>query len=261
MGFWTCGLAGVAWVFLFYPWFRDDPARKTSVNADELHIIRAGASAAPRRHASFTAQTWGRLLSSPSLWGISIAYLGTSFGWSFLVTWMNQFLLDSFNVSYKASPWLKMLPLFVGGIACLIGGALSDIYVRRSGRKRFGRIIFPLCGSFVAAVSMACIPFTRTAGWAMALVCLASFASDMGQAPAWASIISVGGEYAGTAFGFINMIANAGGNFLAPVVCPRIFHHYGWNTMMYVYATAFLVATCMWMLINPSRRFDDPASA
>jgi MFS family permease len=261
MGFWVCGVAGVAWVVLFYPWFRDDPERKPSVNEAELKLIESGRAPGDRKHASFNADTWAMLLGSASLWGIAIAYLGTSFGWSFLVSWMNQFLLDTYKVSYGGSSLLKMLPLFVGGIACLIGGALSDLYVRYTGQKRFGRVIFPICGSLIAAVSMACIPFTHTPRHAMALVCLASFASDLGQAPAWAAIIGVGGEFAGTAFGFVNMIANAGGNFLAPVICPMIFHRFGWSTMMYVYALSFLIATSMWLLINPTRRFDEPATA
>ena len=31
LGFWTSGLLGLAWVALFYPWFRDEPAEKAGV--------------------------------------------------------------------------------------------------------------------------------------------------------------------------------------------------------------------------------------
>jgi len=257
MGFWICGLAGLVWVLLFYPWFRDDPARKSSVNTAELELIRSDRALGQQHHARFDARIWRLLLTNRALWLISIAYLGTSFGWSFLVSWMNQFLQDNYHVPYQDPNWrwLKMLPLFVGGGACLLGGALSDAYVRRTGRVRFGRVIFPIVGSLVAAISMACIPLAKSSGQAMALVCLASFGTDMGQAPAWAAIIGIGGDYAGTAFGFVNMIANVGGNFLAPVLCPRIYHRFGWGAMMDVYAAAFLLGTVMWLLIDPTRRF------
>jgi MFS transporter, ACS family, glucarate transporter len=257
MGFWICGIAGLIWVLLFYPWFRDEPANKRSVNPAEVDLIRRDRPAGRHAHARFDARTWRMFLTNRSLWLIAIAYTGTSFGWSFLVSWMNQFLLDVYHVSYSGSPWLKTSPLFVGGMACLIGGVLSDLYVRRTGRTRFGRIIFPIIGATVAGIAMACIPLTRSSGQAMALVCLASLGTDIGQAPAWATIIGIGGEYAGTAFGFINMIANAGGNFLAPVICPRIVGRFGWGTMMYVYAAAFLVAAVMWLFIDPRRRFYD----
>lgn len=255
VGFWICGLAGLVWVLLFYPWFRDDPATKRSVNSAELELIHGARASGQAGHARFDAGTWGLLLTNRALWLISIAYMGTSFGWSFLVSWMNQFLLDTYGISYQAPLWRlpKMLPLFLGGAACLIGGAWSDAYVRRSGRARFGRVIFPIVGSFLAALSMACVPLTRTPGQAMGLVCLASLATDIGQAPAWAAIIGIGGEYVGTAFGFINMIANVGGNFLAPVLCPRISHHYGWGAMMEVYAAAFFLGTIMWLQVDPTR--------
>ena len=256
MGFWICGLAGIVWVLLFYPWFRDDPAKKRSVNRAELELIRNERLNGQAGHARFDAETWRLLLTNRALWLISIGYMGTSFGWSFLVSWMNQFLLDTYGIAYQDPNWRwpKMLPLFLGGAACLIGGASSDAYVRRSGRARFGRVIFPIVGSFLAAISMACIPLTRTPGQAIGLVCLASLATDIGQAPAWAAIIGIGGEYAGTAFGFINMIANVGGNFLAPVLCPWISHHYGWGAMMEVYAAAFFLGTIMWLQIDPTRR-------
>ena len=256
MGFWTCGLAGVIWVLLFYPWFRDDPATKQSVNSAELDLIRGGRPLGQERHARFGAATWRLLLTNRALWLIAIGYMGTSFGWSFQTNWMNQFLLDKYGISYQDPDWnwLKTLPLLAGGAACLIGGVLSDAYVRRRGRPRFGRVIFPIVGSFLAALSMAFIPLSRTPAQTMALICLASLATDIGQAPAWAAIIVIGGEYAGTAFGFINMIANVGGNFLAPVLCPRIYPRYGWGAMMEVYAAAFFLGTIMWLQIDPTRR-------
>ena len=130
-----CGVAGVG-SSTFFPWFRDDPAQKPSVNTAELEIIESGRRGKDRKHASFDAQTWINLLSSFSLWAIAIGYLGTSFGWSFLVSWMNQFLLDTYRVSYGGSPWLKMLPPFVGGCACLIGGSCFRMYM-------FGRTAGP----------------------------------------------------------------------------------------------------------------------
>src|SRR6185295_3599521 len=38
-GFWVSGLLGVLWCVAFYPWFRDTPAKKKSVNQAELELI------------------------------------------------------------------------------------------------------------------------------------------------------------------------------------------------------------------------------
>ena len=42
IGFFLSGCLGVIWCLAFYPWFRDDPARKDSVSAAELRLIEEG---------------------------------------------------------------------------------------------------------------------------------------------------------------------------------------------------------------------------
>src|SRR6202035_4639989 len=42
MGFWFSGVIVLVWVIFFIPWFRDDPAKKSSVNEAELSVIREG---------------------------------------------------------------------------------------------------------------------------------------------------------------------------------------------------------------------------
>lgn len=258
IAFWVCGSAGLVWVALFVPWFRDDPAEKSSVNEAELRIIRAGRTDISQHTPHFDLKTLGLLLTNPSLWAIGIAYLGSSFGWSFFVSWMNTFLRDVQHVPFKSSLWLKTGPLLCGGVACLIGGWMSDAMVRRTGRVRLARVLFPIVGSSSAAAAMFCIRYTHTPQQAVALMCIASFCTDLGQAPAWATIIGIGGAFAGTAFGFINTVANTGGNFLGPVLGGRVFPAFGWDAALTMYAAAFVLAAVMWFFVDPGRRFYTP---
>jgi ACS family glucarate transporter-like MFS transporter len=85
-------------------------------------------------------------------------------------------------------------------------------------------------------------------------MCIASAGSDFGQGANWASIVDIGGRYAGTATGFINMVGNAG-NYIGPYVGAVIFHSLGWQALFTVYAAAFLSAAAMWLFINPNRTF------
>ena len=254
IGFWTCGVVGLAWVALFYPWFRDDPAEQPAVNAAELRIIRGDRPAAQIK-VQHDTHIFRALFSAPSLWFIAIGYLGTSFGWSFFVSWMPKYMATAHPTTPAVASLLNTGPLLFGGVACLLGGWASDLVVRTTGRQRFGRVIFPICGAATAALAMLAIPFAHSAQQAAGLLCLASFGSDIGQAPAWASIIGIGGEYAGTAFGFINMIANVGGNFLQPVIGQWVFHHLGWPALFIVYTGAFATTSLMWMRVDPTRRF------
>jgi MFS transporter, ACS family, glucarate transporter len=256
LAFWMSGLLGVVWVVAFLVWFRDDPAEKRSVNAAELALIRAGRT--PGGEAGdghrMPARAWAALFTSPSLWAIAGLYFCSSFGWSFFASWMPRFYQDVHGISFKRSEWMSGLPLFFGGLSCLLGGWLSDAMVRRTGRKRLWRAVFPVTGYSTAAAAMAAIPFVKSPVSATVLLCLANAAVDFGQGANWASIVDIGGSYAGTATGFINMIGNMA-NFAGPVVGQWIFHGIGWGALFAAYATAFLIAASMWAFIHPDRRF------
>src|SRR5262249_45397708 len=229
--FWTAGLMGVVWCIAFFPWFRDDPAQVPAVNAAELRLIREGdgqgqgqgGSQLPGHHMPGAA--WKSLFLCRSLWAIGCLYICGSFGWSFFLSWLPRYLKDVHHVEFKQSELMSGLPLFFGGISCLVGGTLSDLLVRRFQRKWLGRAVFPLCGFGTAALAMLCVPFVDDVNMVVVLLCLASAGNDFGQGANWASIVDIGGRYAGTATGFINMVGNAG-NYMGPVIGAFIFNKF-----------------------------------
>jgi ACS family glucarate transporter-like MFS transporter len=90
-------------------------------------------------------------------------------------------------------------------------------------------------------------------------MCLAGAAHDFGQGANWASIVDIGGRYAGTAAGFVNLVGNLG-NAVQPAIGAWVFGRFGWNMLFVVYASVFLVAASMWLFIDPCRRFYEPTS-
>jgi MFS transporter, ACS family, glucarate transporter len=70
IGFFISGVLGIVWGAAFFPWFRDDPAKKSSVGAAELQHIEAG-----RGHVehgqSADAGVWRSLFTSPGLWAMA----------------------------------------------------------------------------------------------------------------------------------------------------------------------------------------------
>ena len=260
MGFVVSGLLGLVWVVLFYPWFRDEPAEKRGVNAAELKLIRSGrdpAEQAAAAHATPPGFLAG-LFSSPSLWALALLYLCGSFGWSFFVSWMPRFLKDVHGLSFQKSEWMNVAPLFFGGLSCLLGGTLSDWVVKRTGWRRLGRAIFPVAGCLTAASAMLMLRVVNSPNHAVVLMCVAAAAFDFGQGANWASIVDIGGRYAGSATGFINMVGNMG-NFIQPVLGAWIFNSFGWPALFAAYAGAYLVAGTMWLVIDPRRRFYEEA--
>jgi MFS family permease len=255
IAFFASGLLGVIWCVAFYPWFRDDPAQKESVSTAERLYIETGRGNVETDHRADT-HIWAKLFSSPSLWAMALYYICGSFGWSFFVSWMPRYMKEVQGVAFEKSEWSSALPLLCGGVACLAGGMMSDMLVRRTGRRRLGRAVFPVSGCLIAAAAMLGIPHATTALTATILMCVASAAFDFGQAANWASIVDIGGRNAGIAMGFINMVGCLG-NAVQPYIGARVFNTFGWDALFLVYAVAFLLAMTTWTIINPTRTFYD----
>jgi MFS family permease len=256
VAFLVSGLVGVIWCLAFFPWFRDEPSQKASVNAAELRYIEMGRGDIDFSH-HMDARVWSKLFSSPSLWAMACYYICGSFGWSFFVSWMPRYMKEVQGVPFERSEWSAAWPLLCGGLACFAGGMLSDSLVRRSGRRRLGRAVFPMCGCLIAAAAMLAIPHAKTLQSATILMCIASAAFDFGQAANWASIVDMGGRNAGVAMGFINMVGCLG-NAVQPYVGAKVFNAFGWDVLFVVYAAAFLLAMMTWLIINPTRVFYEP---
>ena len=256
LAFWVAGIAGIVWVVLFYPWFRDDPAHMPKANAAELELIRTGRSAEPNQpKPALDGDVWRSLFSNRSLWALALVYAFGSFGWSFFASWMPRFLLERHHLDYEHSEWMSALPMLCGGVACLLGGWMSDVLIRLTRSQWLGRALLPMIGRVVSAVAVLAITQARTPQQAVVLMCITLAFYDLGQGANWAAIIDIGGRYSGTAAGFINMVGNLGGNVLQPIIAPRIFTRFGWGTMFAVYAGTYVMSAVMWIFIDPARRF------
>jgi MFS family permease len=253
LGFLAAGLAGIVWCLAFYPWFRNDPADHPHVNAVELALIRSGRETDDRKNGRLPPGIWRALLTSRSLWALMLLYAFGGFGWSFFVSWMPRYLKEAHGVAFNASEQIWKQPLLYGGVSCLVGGVVSDWLVRRTGRKRLARALLPVGGCLAAATAIFSLRFVHDANTAIVLMCVAGAAYDFGQAANWASIVDVGGRFAGIATGLINF-GNIG-QAIQPSVGARLFNHYDWNTLLAALAVAFLLAATMWLFIDPRRTF------
>lgn len=262
LSFWASGLVGVVWVAVFYPWFRDEPAESRSVNAAELALIREGQPASAHANAGHHVdrRTWRALVSSRSIWAISILYFFVGFGFSFFITWMPKYFESVHGMRPQDTEGLATLPLLFAGFACISGGLTSDWLVRRTGRRRLTRMALAMGGYLVAAVGMFLIRGVESPRAAIVCMCVAVFAFDFGQGSNWASIVDIGGRFAGIATGFLNMVGNTAG-FVQPIVAPYVFKNYGWNVLFALYALAFVLAAVMWLFIDPTKRFYDEKPA
>jgi nitrate/nitrite transporter NarK len=115
-------------------------------------------------------------------------------------------------------------------------------------------MVFPVTGYLIAATALVCVRFVKTPEQATALLCLAAVASDFGQGANWATIVDIGGRYAGIAAGLINTIGNMG-HFAQPPLGAWIFANHGWDSLFATYACFYVLAASLWYFIDPTQPF------
>jgi MFS transporter, ACS family, glucarate transporter len=244
------GTLGVVWAIFFYRWFRDRPSEKLAVNKAERELLRE-AEAHAHKHGPVP---WKKFFQSPQVWLLCAQYFCLSYSWYFSITWLPTYLREARHLDSTTKEFaiLAGMPLFFGGIGAFISGFLTAKLSRVTGsigatRKLLG------CGGFLgAAMLMAASTLLENPVIAVVALALASFCNDITLPGAWSACMDVGGPYAGTLSGTMNMMGNAGGA-LASAMAPYILRASGqnWNNVIYVAAGIYFVGTVFWALVDP----------
>jgi MFS family permease len=221
--FWILGAIGVVWCVLFYFWFRDRPDQKASVNEAELALIHAGEGPHTDEHRNVP---WRRLFTSPNLWALCLMYFCASYGWYFNITWLPGFLRSQHGVTvashgFWTTSFMTGAPLLFGSTACLVGGLLTDSFIRRTGNRKWGRRLFGLVGHSVCAACYLLSVLARSPWPFVLAIAFAAFWNDLTMGSAWATCLDIGKRYSGIVSGCMNTVGNLGGfaaGFLTGVV-------------------------------------------
>jgi MFS family permease len=246
--FFVFGAVGVIWVAVFHWWFRDDPHTHPSVNAAESALI-GGAGTHAAGHGNVP---WAKLLSSRSVWLLWLQYFALSFPWYFFITWMPSYLKDYWKLPAGEATTLAILPLFLGGLGSAFCGWVSRPLAQKVGSPTMSRRILSCSGFFGAGLLMILSIQMKDAVWAMVAMGMASFCNDLAMPPSWASCMDIGGKYAGTLSGSMNMMGNLAG-FAAPVVGGYILNNNPANyaNLLYLSAGVYFIGMLCWPFIDP----------
>ena len=262
--------AGVAifWCVLFYFFFKNKPGEVKAVNAGELALIDAGR----KPPVSVAKVPWKIIFTSRNLWAVCGMYTVTNFCWYFLMYNHPRSMKLQF-ASWEATPGGKVAlallsgaPLIVGMFGCLLGGLLSDRYIRRTGDRKWGRRMFGIIGyggaglCYLIAAGVKFDDPDNLLVYAGMLI-LMGFMNDLIMAPAWAVCQDIGQEYAATVAGTMNMAGNLFGAVSGILVTGLILKHFpGTNGIVYLfglYACVYFLGCGLWMLIDAGKPIVD----
>jgi ACS family glucarate transporter-like MFS transporter len=210
MSFWLFGGIGAIWCVLFWWWFRNRPEQKASVNQAEMELIRADRE---EEAGVERGVPWMRLLTSRNLWALCLMYFCASYAWYFNINYLPTFLKEQHGV--QSGNFARAIyaggPLWMGAVACLLGGWLTDRFIRRTGDRKWGRRWFGLVGHGVCALCyLGCLAAPGAVTFFLA-ISFAAFFNDLTMGAAWATCQDIGKRYAAIVAGCMNTIGNLGG--------------------------------------------------
>jgi MFS family permease len=261
--FFLFGLLGIVWAVAFFFWYRDDPSTHPQVNAAELALLPP-----PSETATVQKFPLALLLSKRSVLLLCLQYACLAYGWWFYVTWLPTYLRDVRQTSFTFSPvvrgLLTGLPLLMGGVGCLFSGWLSPRLAKTFGSVKLARRTVAIAGFVGASFSVVVFTHVDDPVKAMFVLGMAGFFNDFVMPAAWASTMDVGGRYAGTVSGMMNMLGSiAGASSTLFVGYLLSWTGNNWTLTLYVSAAIYLIGAFCWLFIDPHTQIEQgqPAAA
>ena len=111
------------------------------------------------------------------------------------------------------------MPLFFGGIGCLVSGLITGRVARWLKSTARCETIHGLRRPNRCGVMFVFAAYLQNPVLAMIAMGLSSFGNDLVMPGAWGACMDVGGKFAGSLSGSMNMMGNFAG-FLAPALLP-----------------------------------------
>jgi ACS family glucarate transporter-like MFS transporter len=196
-------------------------------------------------------------LGTPSFFLLTASYTLQGYVGYIFVFWFYLYLVDVRHFDLLRGGALATLPWLLSIVSIPLGGAVSDLLVRRLGPVA-GRRVVPMAGLIGGAVFISV--GARTTDPYLAAVCLALATALVlsVEGPFWATMMDLARGRSGAAGGVMNMGSNLGG-LVSPALTPVLAAAVGWENALHVAAGLSVVGGLLWLGISPVS--SDPAPA
>jgi sugar phosphate permease len=225
------GAAGFIVMFVWLKIYRDPDYVTNKVKAipkEEIEI-------------SHTAQAkWSQLFKYKSTWFMIIGNFGIMFTIWVYLTWLPSYLETERGFSLKQTGWIAAIPFLAGIIGVLLGGAISDRFIRKGVPAVTARKI-PIVGGAILAASVAPVPFIDNAALSIALLSIGYFASQLPSGVIWTLAADVAPKEQVASLGAIQNFGGFLGAAMAPIVTGFILDATGTFTAVFLLGAGLLL--------------------
>jgi MFS family permease len=245
------GVISLAWVALWWFYFRDDPRDHKDITREEIAVLPPLSRESERRPVP-----WGRLIKRI----LPVTLTDFCYGWTLwlFLSWIPSFFLHQYHLNLKQSAIFASGVLFAGVVGDTVGGTASDWILRKSGNVSLARVSVIVTGFIGAFLCMLPILFV-VKDLAVIAWCLAGafFFAELIVGPIWAVPMDIAPQHSGTASGFMNFGFGVAG-MISPVVFGAIIDRTGrWDLPFIASLGLLLVGAVLAFFMRPGEPFVD----
>lgn len=244
------GLVSLAWVGLWWFYFRDDPRDHRHVTQEELDRLPKMRIAGERK-----ALPWRRLI----LRMLPVTLTDFCYGWTLwlFLNWIPSYFLHQHGLDLKKSAIFAAGVFLAGVVGDLVGGSVSDRLLKRTGDVGIARVGVIVAGFIGAFLFMLPVLFATDVVTIALCLSAAFFFAELIVAPIWAAPMDIAPQYSGTASGFMNFGFGLAG-MISPVVFGAIIDLTGrWDLPFVASLGLLLVGALLALRIRPGVPFID----
>jgi MFS transporter, ACS family, glucarate transporter len=204
---------------------------------------------------------WGKLIKSRPVVLLWLQYFLVTYPWYFYITWLSTYLREHRGIKDDITSGVyAIVPLFFGGIGCIFSGFILPRVARMTGDMNRARKMMATTGFLGGcAFLLICIQM-KDPFYGILAMGMASFCNDLAMPCAWGACMDIGGKYAGTVSGSMNMMGNLAG-FVAPQVGGIILDRTGgnWDMFLYTMALSYFIGAFTWPFLNSNKTLEESA--
>ncbi|MET3127620.1 MFS family permease [Arcicella rosea] len=242
--FYVLGFVGVIWVIFWQFWHKEEPTDAKDISADELKEILA-----KRQLDNHGAKTSiFKLLQNKNLGYLMAMYACYATGVYFFQTWLPKYLQQGRGVSENELKLIGSAPFLLAALGCFLGGFLSDIAVKKYGKK-WGRRIVPIVGLGISGICLVVSALTINNTIAIILLSLGMAFMDVTAPVAWAVSMDIGGTRSGSISGAMNS-AGLLAAYFSTVSFGYLATNFGYNFPVLLLGIIVMIGAFLWLKIN-----------
>ena len=249
------GAIGIFYGGVWYLLYRD-PSQSRRLNEAERAHIAAGGGLEYKGAFQFSWSMVGRLLAKRQILGASLGQFASNSTLVFLITWFPTYLATERHMDFIKSGFYVALPYVSASVGVLLGGAVSDWLVRRTGSATIGRKA-PIIAGLLLISTILSANFIEDNGLLILVMSIAAFGQGICNL-GWTLISDVAPKaQIGLTSGIFNLCANLAG-IVTPIVIGLAVQATGsfHGALVYVGIVALLGACSYIFLLGDVRRLE-----